>query len=83
MKLPKINDKILHAVVSCVIEIVLALVIYQWAPWQRFLANIILFGGGKEIYDMMHPDEHDADWYDLAADAVGALSGEVIIALLR
>ena len=82
MKLLNINDKYLHAAASCIIEIILALTVARWYPWQRFLANVILFGGGKEIYDYMHPDEHDADWKDLVADAIGALIGEVIIAII-
>lgn len=35
-------------------------------------------GAGKEIWDYFHPG-HDASWKDLAADAVGAVLGLVIL----
>ena len=36
----------------------------------------ILVGGGKEWYDARHPENHTAEWGDVAADAVGAFGAE-------
>ena len=80
MKIPK--DKLLHAGVSCIIELLLGLALSSWLPWTRAALNVVLIGGGKEIYDKQHPDKHDADWRDLLADAAGAILGEVIIFFL-
>ena len=76
------RDKLLHAGVSCIIELLLGLVLSAWLPWTRAALNVVLVGGGKEAYDSRHPDKHDADWRDLLADAVGAILGEVIIFFL-
>lgn len=76
------NDKYLHASVSCMIEIALAMVFPSWSPVVRFLLNVLLFGCGKEFYDMKHPDKHSADYKDVIADAIGAFLGEVLIACL-
>ena len=73
------RDKMLHAGVSFAIELVLAAVLPTWLPWTRAALNVILVGGGKEIYDKHHPDSHTADWMDLAAVAVGAILGEVAV----
>ena len=73
------KDKILHFAASFAIELILALVLPAWLPWQRAALNVVLIGGGKEAYDKRHPDGHDADWRDLLADAVGAIVGEIII----
>ena len=74
------RDKLRHAGVCFVLEIALAAT-GVWNPLQRvvFVAGII--GGAKEIYDMTH-DGHDADWKDIAADAIGAALGEVALALI-
>lgn len=76
------RDKILHFACSFLIELVLAVVLPSWLPWTRAALNVILIGGGKELYDKQHPDKHDADWMDLAADAVGAILGEILIAVV-
>ena len=77
------KDKLLHAGVSFCIELVLAAVLPSWLPWTRAALNVVLIGGGKEIYDKTHPDKHTADWLDLAADAVGAIAGEILWAVIR
>lgn len=84
MKLPfNIPDKVLHFSASFAVEIFLAVAFPMWYPWSRFAANVIVIGGGKELYDYMHPESHDASFTDLLADAAGALCGEIVIALLR
>lgn len=37
---------------------------------------------GKEICDLMHPREHDAEWLDLAADALGIGTAALAIVLV-
>lgn len=81
--LKSMNDKILHFGASFIVEIALAVVLPMWLPWARFSANVIVVGGGKELYDYMHPESHDASFTDLLADAAGALCGEIVVALLR
>lgn len=76
------RDKLLHAGVSFCIELVLAAVLLSWLPWTRTALNVVLIGGGKELWDYKHSDKHDADWRDLVADAVGALVGEILILIL-
>ena len=78
-----LNDKVLHFACAFFVEIVLAVALPFWAPWARFSFNVIIIGGGKELYDMMHSENHDADFKDIVADACGALAAEVVIALLR
>ena len=77
------RDKMLHIGASFCIELVLAVVLPSWLPWMRAALNVILIGGGKELYDKQHPDKHTADWLDLAADAVGAILGEILWAVIR
>ena len=77
------RDKMLHAGVSFLIELVLAAVLPSWLPWMRAALNVVLIGGGKEIYDKQHPDKHDAEWADLLADAVGAILGEILWVVMR
>jgi len=77
MNIPK--DKLMHFGASLGIELILVGVFRTWLPWQRFALNVGLFGCGKEIYDYRHSDEHDADWRDIVADALGALAGEIIV----
>ena len=74
------RDKLLHIGASFCIELLLAVVLPCWLPWQRAALNVILIGGGKEVYDMHH-EGHDADWRDIVADAVGAIIGEVMVVL--
>lgn len=81
--LKSINDKVLHFGASFFVEIALAVALPMWLPWARFSANVIVVGGGKELYDYMHSENHDADFADLIADAAGALAAEIVIALLR
>ena len=75
------RDKLLHVGASFCIELLLAVVLPSWLPWTRAALNVVLIGGGKEIYDKTHPDKHDADWLDLVADAVGAILCEVAVVL--
>ena len=77
-----LNDKVLHVAVSFAVEVLLSVAFPSWYPWARFSCNVIVFGGGKELYDYTHAD-HDAEFADLLADAAGALAGELVIALLR
>ena len=81
--LKNMNDKVLHFGASFFVEIALAVALPMWFPWARFSANVIVVGGGKELYDYMHPESHDASFTDLLADAAGALAAEIVIALLR
>lgn len=79
------NDKYAHITASAAAGIVLAQnkPFNKWKPWQRVLFNVIVIGGGKEWYDSRHPDCHSADWGDIAADAVGAVSAEGVVWLYR
>lgn len=79
----KLPDKILHFAASFAVEIALAVALPAWQPWARFSANVIVVGGGKELYDYAHPESHEASFTDLLADAAGALCGEIVVALLR
>ena len=79
----KIPDKILHFGASFAVEIALAVALPTWQPWARFSANVIIVGGGKELYDYLHPENHEASFSDLLADAAGALCAEIVVALLR
>ena len=76
------RDKILHFACSFAIELVLAAVLPSWLPWTRAALNVILIGGGKELYDKQHPDKHTAEWQDLAADFIGAILGEVLVCMI-
>lgn len=51
----------------------------NWKPWQRVLFTTVVIGGGKEWYDSRHPEHHSAEWGDIAADAVGAVSAEGVV----
>ena len=75
------NDKAAHITASAVAGFVLAQnkPFCKWKPWQRALFNITVIGGGKEWYDSRHPNNHTADWGDIAADAVGAVSAEGVV----
>ena len=79
------RDKYTHAGVCYAIEYTLKDVkpFNRWKPWQRVLFNIAVIGGGKEWYDSRHPDRHSADWGDIAADVVGAVSAEGTIWLVH
>lgn len=48
----------------------------KWKPWQRALFTTAVIGGGKEWYDHVHPENHTAEWGDIAADACGAFGAE-------
>jgi uncharacterized protein YfiM (DUF2279 family) len=73
-------DKALHISASAVTETVLAhnKPFCTWKPWQRSLFNVAVIGGGKEWYDSKH-DGHAAEWGDIAADAIGAVSAEGVV----
>jgi len=75
------NDKAAHITVSTAVGIVLAQnkPFNRWKSWQRVLFNVGVIGGGKEWYDARHPSSHSADWGDIAADAVGAVSAEGVV----
>lgn len=75
------NDKYAHITASTAAGIVLAQnkPFNRWKPWQRVLFNVVVIGGGKEWYDSRHPSKHSADWGDIAADAVGAVSAEGVV----
>ena len=79
MNIPK--DKLMHFAVCFALDLSLSL-LGLWTPILRFLFVTVGIGGAKEIYDWKHPEAHDADWRDLAADAVGALFAEILFALL-
>jgi uncharacterized protein YfiM (DUF2279 family) len=72
------NDKAMHITASTAAGIVLAQnkPFCLWQPWQRVLFNVAIIGGGKEWYDSRHPNNHSADWGDIAADAVGTFGAE-------
>lgn len=55
----------------------------HWKPWQRILFTTAVVGGGKEWYDARHPENHNAEWGDVAADFVGAVSGESTLWLVH
>ena len=79
------RDKYTHAGVCYAIEYTLkdAKPFNKWRPWQRALFVTGVIGGGKEWYDARHPQSHSADWGDIAADAVGAMSAEGMIWLVH
>ena len=74
-------DKPLHTSASAVAETVLVhnKPFCKWKPWQRSLFNVVIIGGGKEWYDSRHPNNHSAEWGDIVADAVGAVSAEGVV----
>lgn len=74
-------DKTLHISASAVTETILAhnKPFCTWNPWQRSLFNVLVIGGGKEWYDSRHPNNHSAEWGDIAADAIGAVSSEGVV----
>ena len=78
------RDKYTHAGVCYAIEYTLKDVkpFNRWKPWQRALFTTCVIGGAKEWYDARHTDRHSADWGDIAADAVGAVSAEGTIWLV-
>lgn len=75
------RDKQMHIGASAAAGLILAQTkpFCKWKPWQRALFNVAVIGGTKEWYDSRHPDRHSADWGDIGADAVGALSAEGMI----
>ena len=80
------QDKLLH---YCIVELAASLVFaafFIFADfWAAFAwANVIagFFSIGKEITDMLNPEEHSAEWADLAADFVGLAKVDIIILLL-
>lgn len=74
-------DKSLHISASAVTETILAhnKPFCTWRPWQRSLFNVLFIGGGKEWHDSRHPNNHSAEWGDIAADAIGAVSAEGVV----
>jgi uncharacterized protein YfiM (DUF2279 family) len=79
------NDKAAHITASTAVGIIRAQnkPFCKWKKWQRVLFNVGVIGGGKEWYDSRHPSKHTADWGDIAADAVGAVSAEGVVWLYR
>lgn len=75
------NDKAMHITASTAVGLALAQnkPFNKWKSWQRVLFNVVVIGGGKEWYDSRHPDKHSAEWGDIAADAVGAVSAEGVV----
>lgn len=78
-------DKTLHISASAVTETILAhnKPFCTWKPWQRSLFNVLFIGGGKEWYDSRHPNNHSAEWGDIAADAIGAVSAEGVVRVVH
>ncbi len=79
------HDKAAHIGASTAVGIVLAQnkPFNKWKPWQRVLFNVVVIGGGKEWFDSRHPNRHTAEWGDIAADAVGAVSAEGVVWLVH
>lgn len=79
------RDKYEHVGACYAIEMTLsqAKPFNKWKPWQRALFTVGVIGGGKEWYDSHHPDAHTAEWGDIAADAVGATTGEGTLWLIH
>ena len=79
------NDKAAHITASTAVGLVLAQnkPFCKWKPWQRALFVTGVIGGAKEWYDSRHPSKHSADWGDIAAVAVGAVSAEGTIWLVH
>lgn len=79
------RDKYEHAGTCYGIELTLSQMkpFRRWKPWQRALFTVGVIGGGKEWYDSRHPDKHSAEWGDIAADAVGAMTGEGTLWLIH
>lgn len=79
------RDKYEHVGACYVAELTIAKMkpFCRWKPWQRALFTTAAIGGGKEWYDARHPEHHTASWGDIAADAVGASTGEGMIWLVH
>lgn len=79
------NDKAAHITASTAAGVVLAQnkPFNRWKPWQRALFTTAVIGGAKEWYDARHPQNHTADWGDIAADTVGAFGAEGMIWLVH
>ena len=75
------NDKAMHITASAAVGTVLAQnkPFNKWKSWQRVLFNVVVIHFGKEMYDSRHHARHSADWGDIAADAVGAVSAEGVV----
>lgn len=71
------RDKLMHAGVCFAAAIALAAT-GIWTPTRRFLFVTVGLGVTKELYDYAHRDKHDAELSDIAADAAGALVGELV-----
>lgn len=79
------EDKYAHAGASMAVGVLMAQnkPFNKWRPWQRVLFNVIVVGGAKEWYDSRHPNNHTAEWGDVAADAVGAMGAEGVVWLVH
>ena len=77
------NDKFDHASACFGAEAVVKEAFPKWTPFERWLFVTGVIGGGKEWYDSKHPDNHSAEWGDIAADAVGAAGYESTIWLIH
>jgi hypothetical protein len=79
------HDKAAHVGASAAVGVFMAKnkPFNKWKPWQRVLFNVVVVGGAKELYDHKHPSNHSAEWGDIAADAVGAVSAEGVVWLVH
>lgn len=64
-------DGILHIGACFFIAVLLG------ALMPPYIAGIVAMaiGFGKEIYDKLHPESHDASWHDILCDLIGTLIG--------
>ena len=76
------KDKAEHFGAGMAVDYAEAALFPKWTPLERFL-GVVAIGGAKEWYDHNHPSRHSADWGDIAADAVGAVSAEGTIWLVH
>lgn len=71
------TDGLLH--IGC--SFFICLVVGAFLPIWAAAGITLLIGVAKEIFDLLHPESHSAEWKDLICDAIGIAVGCGIILL--
>ena len=75
-------DKLLHAVAYALLSILVAQYLYIYTHIRKTVfyacCLVILYGGLMEVLQLMMQAGRLAEWWDLVADIIGALTGCVI-----
>lgn len=77
------DDKLLHFIASAAVQGAAYSVFHRNAHYsvaaQRASIVTLSVGIGKEVYDALHPDTHDASLRDLAWDGLGGAAATIAI----